>query len=51
MSILLVATVSSQPVARRLACCLGAPRGNVERRTFPDGEHYVFADVIGRHVT
>ncbi len=35
-----------------LAAALGAPEGTVERRTFPDGEHYrrFEGDLEGRHV-
>src|SRR4051794_36768614 len=56
MSAVLVATASSLPFARRLAGHLGVPVAAVERRHFPDGEHYLRFDVaerfglLGRHV-
>jgi ribose-phosphate pyrophosphokinase len=56
MSVVLVATVSSQPFARRLADHLGVPLSPVERRDFPDGESYLRfdladrLDLLGKHV-
>ncbi len=41
MAVTLVTTLSSQPFAERLAERLGVEVAPVERRAFPDGEHYL----------
>ncbi len=48
MSILLVSTASSALFAERLAAQLGVPVAPVERRVFPDGEHYLRYDIADR---
>src|SRR5690242_9903951 len=45
MTLLLTATESSLPFARRLAAALGVEATPVERQDFPDGEHYLRLDL------
>src|SRR5262245_57304777 len=48
MSVLVVSSESSRPFAERFAGHLGVALAGVERREFPDGEHYLRFDIADR---
>jgi ribose-phosphate pyrophosphokinase len=48
MNVVLVSSEATRPFAQRLADQLGVPLASVERRDFPDGEHYLRFDVADR---